>query len=316
MKNWIEKRMDAERSAARTTVKVLGWLSAVVALVLCYAALSPILDGVYTLDALDKVERFSRREYMDGVLYYRSAFDTMQGVVITSPVSSPLSWFTPDAQPDSTVDTDYRIYRLAGDGFSVLYLTEGELTDTGSVHVQTINRDLKDALIRQYAPNGSNIYVLYEAGSRLPFLALTGGFALLTAALFALGRSGFVRRRTELGRQVAALGHFRKTCREIDRQAERPRFDASGVTVLEDWLVFRTYAVNPGQQAISSIVPVGDVLGIDIAPDREHREVYVCSFNIRGWPKPQVIHLDPRYADELREVAKDFAAQAVASGAS
>ena len=310
MRNWIEKRMDVERSAARTAFKALGWLSAVVALILCYVALSPVLDGVYTLDTLDKVQRFSQREYMDGVLRYRSSFDMMQGVVITSPQYGPLSWFSSDAQPDSTKETNYNLYRLAGDGYSVLYLTEGLLDDTGAVHVQTLHRDLKDALIREYAPNGSNVFVLYEAGSPVPFLSLTGFFMLLTAALFGLTKSGFVRRRTDLGRQIAALGSFRKICREIDRQAERPLFDASGVTVLEGWLLFRTFPANPGQQAVSSVVPIADVLSIDIAPDREHPEVFVCSFNIRGWGKSQFVHLEAQHADELNEVAKGIAARA------
>lgn len=304
MGNWVEKQMDAEPSALRVLFTALAGGMACAALILFYSVMSPFLDGVHTLDSSEKAEKFSQRDYVYGVLPYRASLDTMGGVTIASPdrgVGGQISGGEADAA------RDYNVYRLAGEGFSVLYLTEGALKDTGSVRVKTINRDISRQLIRDFSPNGSNIYVLYEADFPSGLLAAAALLALASALLFGLRKSGFVRRRTNLGRSIAAIGDLRTVCHKMDGQAVQSRFDESGLTVLDDWVLFREYVPHRKAPEWTAVVPAGDVLGVDIRADGEDGETFRCDFNILGNPKPWTVRLKAEQAERLRALADDIA---------
>lgn len=305
MKRWIEKMMDGERRVSRAIMALAGGMFALFALLMCYTALLPILSGVYTLDSADKAERFSRSDFMDGVLPYTSSLDMMGSFVITIEVittvqESLTSQIVRVLSGPSQTDRTFNVYRLAGSGFSVIYLTEGVLDDSGVVHVQTAYRELNAQILREAAPNGSNIYVLYDAASPVPFYSLTGLFILLAAALFWLNGSSFLRKRTNLGRRIAKEGDFRELCRKINLQAERPLYDASGVTVLDDWVLFKDYAAYVKDPVWTTIVPASDVMGVEVAPEVDEDGDHACSIGIKGWAHPYVIGLDERQAALLK----------------
>ena len=307
MKHWVEKLMDGERRTSRIIMALAGGMFALFALLLCYMAVSPILDGVYTLDSAEKAERFSQRDYMDGVLPYSSARDMMASVVITTIRGDSLtSQIEGILSGSSQTDRTYNVYRLAGSGFSVIYLTEGQLEDTGIVHVQTANRELNDQILREASPNGSNIYLLYDADSPAPYFTLTGFLILLAAGLFWLNGSSLLRKRTSLGRRIAKEGDFRELSRKINLQAEHPIFDASGVTVLKDWAILKKYAAYVKDPVWTTILPASDVEGVEVAPEADEDGEHACSIAIKGWAHPYVIGLDERQAVLLKSAVGEM----------
>lgn len=307
MKRWIEKMMDGDRRVSRITIAFAGGAFAIFALLLCYIALMPILDGVYTLDSAEKAERFSLRNYMDGVLPYSASRDMMATIVITTPRGNSLASRIDSAIAGASQTSKYNVYRLAGNGFSAIYLTEGKLEDTGAVHVQTIHRELSDQILREVSSNGSNVYVLYDAGSPAPFFSMLGFFILLAAALFWLSGSSILRKRTSLGRRIAKEGNFRELCREINRQAARPLYDGPGVTVLKDWVLFRNYAAYVKDPVSTTLVSALDVAGVEVAPEADEDGSHTCSVGVRGWSHPFVLSLDERQAALLKAAVGETA---------
>jgi hypothetical protein len=307
-KHWIEGLMDAERGPSRVALLTTGCILATVVLIFGYLALSPFLDGVYTLDTSEKVKRFSQDSYMDGVLPYSASLDTMRSITITSTTGDQLS----SLQGTSERDTIYNVYRLAGGGFSVIYLTEGLLQDTGSVHVQATNRELNDEIIREITPNGSNIYVLYDAGSPVSFLTMLAALTLVMAASFGFAYSNALRRRTGLGRQIAKEGDFRETCREINHEAANPLFMCFGAAILKSWVVLRGYDARTNRPSDFIFAPARDVTGLDVALDADRDEMFACRFDIAGRPDPFTLYLDRERAERLKVAVREMAGREMA----
>ena len=301
-KHWIEGLMDAERGPSRAALLTTGCILATVVLTFGYLALSPFLDGVYTLDTSEKVKRFSQGSYMDGVLPYSASLDTMRSITITSTTGDQISSL-PGA---SERDTTYNVYRLAGDGFSVIYLTEGLLQDTGLVHVQATNQELNDEIIREISPNGSNIYVLYDAGSPVPFLTMLAALALVMAASFGFAHSSALRRRTGLGRQIAMAGGFREVCREINREAANPLFKCFGAVVLKSWVVLTGYDTRTNRPTDFIFAPARDVTGLDVALDADRDGMLACRFDIAGRPDSFTLYLEQEQAERLKAAVREM----------
>lgn len=311
MKKWIEKQLDMERRTSRIMLTTAGLMAGVIALMFCYMALTPFIDGVYVLDTAEKVERFSQKSYMDGVLHYGAALDTGGEAGITTTRGSSLNLFMNGGYmesplPDSTQEKIYRVWRLAGDGYTVLYLTEGAFDGSGTVHVQVLNRELSDEIIRDFAPGESDVYVLYDAGSPVPYLAMTGAFLLAAAVLLWLCRARVLRRRTGLGRQIAALGDFDRIAAELNRQAEDPLLDSSALTILKDWALLRAHPVGPVGASRAVLLPAANIAQITVARDEDDDQLYICSFHAKDREQPFTVYLDSAQVEKLDSLKRDF----------
>ena len=93
----------------------------------------------------------------------------------------------------------------------------------------------------------------------------------------------------------------------MDGQAVQSRFDESGLTVLDDWVLFREYVPHRKAPEWTAVVPAGDVLGVDIRVDGEDGETFRCDFNILGNPKPWTVRLKAEQAERLQALADDIA---------
>ena len=289
---WIKKQIAAEN---KTLVQVLYATSCVflfTVLIFGTMALSPYIDGVSMLDSREKLERFCGKEYVHATLVYEKAFDTQGTFVISS---------------DDSDEIEYHVWWLTGDGYTVIFCTDAEFEDTGSIQVQSQYLDMNARVIKNFSPDTSPVYVVYDAGSSVPLMVM---LVVLTSAAVAIGllaRGSFLKKRTTLGRQIAALGDFREISKEINRQAMEPLFEDSNCTVLKGWLLFRTYTYPfQNKRYATKIWPIGNIADIEITQDEGDSTMYACKFILKNDEQPCVTYVGSQEFAKLEALKKEF----------
>lgn len=301
---WIEKQMNLERRTIRNIAMALSCVFGLVSLFLIYFALLPQLDGVYTLDSKEKLERFSQKNYVDAVLTYDTAFDMQGSFQVTSgdklSVMMNGSYIEVPLKGAST-DQNYHVWLLIGSGYKVLYCTEGTFEDSGKVHVQSQYREFSQQIIHDFLPNGTNVYVLYDAGSPVPYMTMLGVFILFSIFFVLLRRHPFFLKRTRLYRQLAMMGDYDTLSGEINQQALNPKFENANCTILKDWILFRSSGpfMSSGP-TYTDIIPIGDVTGLDAVPDEEDSDTLACSFHVKYYKQPFVLYLNSEKLNQIR----------------
>lgn len=306
---WVEKQIHLERRKSPLILMIIAFFLAVLTVLLAYLILKPHMDGLYRLDTADRVSRFCAEDYVNAVLVYDSASDTHGSFTLTSSNDRTLSAMMNGAYMEVPINAkpsekEYHVWKLTGDGYTVLYCTEGTFEDTGSVHVQSQYRELSVQIIGQFSPGAQNVYVLYDAGSLIPAYAVMAASAFAAIFLALLSRSPFMQKRSHLGKQIVRLGDYETIKADINRQSLHPLFENSGCTILQDWIFFRTsYGSFSNAPQLTTIVPVSSVREIKIAPDEEgDANIFVCSFYLDGYTEAFEAYLDSQEVIEMEKL--------------
>ena len=306
---WVEKQIHAERRKSRLILMIIAVSFGVLTLIIAYNLLKPHVDGLYRLDTLDRVSRFCAQDYVDGVLTYDAAYDTHGTFTVTSSNNSNFSAMMNGAYVEVPVhakpsEKEYHVWQLAGDGYAVLFCTEGIFEDTGTVHVQSQYRELSTQIINQFSPGTENVYVLYDAGSPFYAIAVMAVSALAAVFLTLLLRSQFLQKRSYLGKQIARLGDYRNIKEDINRQALTPLFESTGCTILQDWIFFRiSYGSFSNAPQFTTVVPASAVKDIVIAENKEDDDdIFRCAVYLNDYKEAFEIYLDAKEAAEMEKM--------------